>query len=62
VLDDELTLLDGTEVIAASAVIKITGNSAQAYDLLRKIKPATTLSGRRYYDKALLARLVASAR
>jgi hypothetical protein len=62
VLDDELTLLDGTEVISESVVIQITGNADDARDLLSKVEPETVLSGRWYYDKANLLRLVAGAR
>lgn len=61
-LDDELTLLDGTEVISASAVTKITNGTLQPADLLSRLAPTTILDGIWYFDKAAVAALVAGAR
>jgi hypothetical protein len=62
VLDDELTLLDGTEVISVPGVIKITGGRLQASDLLASLQPATILEGAWYFDRAEVLRLFAAVR
>jgi hypothetical protein len=69
VLDDELTLLDGTEVISWDRVIKLTTERfpgrlpplISLYTVLRE-GHETTLAGREYYNRDLVfARLIAGA-
>lgn len=58
-LDDDLTLLDGTEVISTAGVAKLTGDLELAHDLLTSVSHETTLQGQRYYHRAVVLRLVA---
>lgn len=51
-LDDHLTLLDGTEVISVTEVTKITGNPGLLADLLEQVSPEAILQGRWYYSYA----------
>jgi len=62
VLDDELTLLDGTEVISLRGVAKITNDHRWCYELRTLFRHETTLQGREYYHRAEALRLVAALR
>lgn len=61
-LDDELTLLDGTEVISATLVTKITNGRLHLDDLLTKASPVTILDGKWYFEKSVIGALIAGAR
>lgn len=63
-LPDELTLLDGTEVISLSAVPYLTGlDYWLTHDLVtRRLTPATVLDGVRYFSRADVIELIAGAR
>lgn len=61
-LDDELTLLDGTEVISLAGVAKITKDRRWAYELQDLLRHEVTLDGRKYYNRADALRLVAALR
>ena len=65
-LDDELTLLDGTEVISLRAVARRLGRSSPYYakvDLeCAGLRPETVLDGQPYYNADHIAPLVAGRR
>lgn len=61
-LDDCLTLLDGTEVISLRGVTKITGSYQQARELLILLKPEASLDGEHYFDRVEVERVVAASR
>lgn len=61
-LADDLTLLDGTRVISAAEVTKITGDQQVAADLLERVAPETILQGTCYYAYTDVLTLVEGAR
>lgn len=62
-LDDELTLLDGTEVVTISAVACLTGRDFWlVYDALTELTPEAVLDGVRYFRRDTALTLVAGAR
>lgn len=63
-LDDELTLLDGTQVVTIGAVTLLTGRDYWVvHDLItERLPPATVLEGARYYCRDTALTLVAAVR
>lgn len=62
-LDDQLTLLDGTEVITRSAAQVLTGlDWWDVYDTAERLTPETVLDGVPYFSRDALLSLLAGAR
>lgn len=63
-LDDELTLLDGTNVVTAEAVARLTSEDFWYTQLLLShgLQPETVLDGSAYYERDAALTLVAGRR
>lgn len=63
-LDDELTLLDGTQVVTVAAAYQLAGKDFWcAHDLITQhLTPETVLDGVRYYDRDTALALIAGPR
>lgn len=63
-LDDELTLLDGTSVVTLGAAAALAGKDFwDVYDTIEeRLSPETVLDGVRYYRRDTVMSLIAGSR
>lgn len=63
-LADELTLLDGTDVVTVGAAARLTSTDYwDAYDIItRRMQPLASADGVRYYNRDTALTLIAGAR